>query len=173
MTNTRRQVCTCWMAGQHLGLEIEHVQEVLRVRAMTPVPLAPPAVCGLINLRGEIVPALDLRVCFGLAKRPLACAEIGAGSAVPGDEDAAESEAHNLVLRTSEGPISLVVDEIGDVLELDELSCQPPPPSLRGRARALIRGVHELDEGLLLLLDAAALLASARGEVQAAEERTP
>nr|WP_255216885.1 chemotaxis protein CheW [Pseudenhygromyxa sp. WMMC2535] len=135
--------------------------------------MAPPAVCGLINLRGEIVPALDLRVCFGLAKRPLACAEIGAGSAVPGDEDAAESEAHKPGLADQRGP-----DQPGRRrdrrrararrAQLPAAAAEPARPGAGADPRR-----PQLDEGLLLLLDAAALLASARGEVQAAEERTP
>lgn len=132
-----RQYCSFSLDGQLFGLEIEHVQEVLREQAMTAIPLAPRLVRGLINLRGDIVPALDLRVRLALPPR--------------------EQAANNVVLRTGAGPVSLLVDEIGDVLALAEAELEAPPDNLDGPAARLVRGVYELDERLLLILDAGAL----------------
>src|SRR3954465_10171232 len=62
--------CTFWADGLYFGVPVSHVQEVLRYHEMTPVPRAPEAVFGLINLRGQIVTAVDLRHRLGLAPRP-------------------------------------------------------------------------------------------------------
>src|SRR5271170_1222411 len=83
------------------GVGVEKVQEVIRYQEMTRVPLAPPGVKGLINLRGQIVTAIDLRSRLGLCER--------AAGNLPVD----------VVIRHKDGPVSLLVDEIGDVLEVD------------------------------------------------------
>jgi purine-binding chemotaxis protein CheW len=130
-----RQFATFYLADLFLGVEVERVQEVLRFQEMTPVPLASSVVEGLINLRGQIVTAIDLRRRFGLAERP-------------GDE-----KPMNVVLRTDDNPVSLLVDEIGDVLEIGDETFEAPPETIRGAARELIRGVFKLEGRLLLVLD--------------------
>lgn len=132
----REQLCTFWVDGRLFGIEVSRVQEVIRTQAMTVVPLAPPVIRGLINLRGQIVAALDLRRRLG---RPAA------------GEDA---EPMNVVVQTDDGALSLLVDDIGDVIEVDPDRFEPPPETLQGLGRELVRGVYKLDEGLLLLLDA-------------------
>src|SRR5262245_10385244 len=102
---------------------------------MTRVPLAPPVVRGLINLRGQIVTAIDLRRRLELPDRP------------------AEQEPVNVVVQTDDGAVSLLVDEIGDVLQVSETAFERPPETLQGTARALIRGVYKLPDRLLLILD--------------------
>jgi purine-binding chemotaxis protein CheW len=130
-----RQFCTFQLADLYLGIEVERVQEVLRYQGMTRVPTASPVVEGLINLRGQIVTAIDLRRRLGLPERP------------------ADDRPMNVVVRTEDGIVSLLVDEIGDVLEVDEQTYEAAPATLRGPARELIRGVHKLTRRLLLLLD--------------------
>ena len=117
-----------------MGIEVDKVQEVLRFHGATPVPLAPSLISGLINLRGQIVTAVDLGSRFGLPDR-----EDG-GSTV-------------LVLRTGSRLISFVVDRSGDVVEVDESSFEKPPDTLKGESRRLIRGTYKLDRKLLLVLD--------------------
>jgi purine-binding chemotaxis protein CheW len=117
------------------GVEVEKVQEVIRYQAMTRVPLAPPVVKGLINLRGQIVTAVDLRCRLGL--RPRATADL----------------PMNVVIRHDDGAVSLLVDEIGDVLQVEEESFELPPGTLAGEARELIRGVYKLKDSLLIALD--------------------
>jgi purine-binding chemotaxis protein CheW len=90
---------------------------------------------GLINLRGQIVAALEMRRRLGLPPR---------GS---------ERLPMNLVLRTEEGPVSLLVDEIGDVLQLDPADFESTPDNLTPSARELVRGVYKLKDRLLLVLD--------------------
>lgn len=129
------QFCTFYLAGYYFGVDVLHVQEIIRYHEMTRVPLAPPVVRGLINLRGQIVTALDLRRRLEMDPRP---------------ED---QSPVNVIVQTSDGAISLLVDEIGDVLEVPEALFEPPPETLRGPARELIRGAYKLENRLLLILD--------------------
>lgn len=130
-----RQFCTFHLGDLFLGIEVLQVQEVIRTQAMTRVPLAPLAVRGLINLRGQIVTAIDLRQRLGLPPRE------------------AGHDPMNVVVRTDEGAVSLLVDEIGDVLETEEDQYEAAPETLPAPARDLIRGVYKLPERLLLVLE--------------------
>ena len=130
-----KQFCTFFLNGLFFGVEVTNVQEVLRYQQMTHVPLAPPTVHGLINLRGQILTAIDLRRRLDLPART--------GERLP----------MNVVVRTADGAISLLVDEIGDVVEIDDDIFERTPETLRGVARDLVRGVYKLKERLLLILD--------------------
>jgi purine-binding chemotaxis protein CheW len=131
----RWQVATFQVADLYFGIDVQRVQEVLRYQDMTTVPLAPDAVEGLINLRGQIITALDVRRLLGLApRRP-------------------EEQPMNVVIRTPDGWISLLVDDIDDVIEIDPAACEPAPPHLPAHLRDLISGVCKLERSLLLLLD--------------------
>jgi purine-binding chemotaxis protein CheW len=130
-----QQYCTFYVAGHYFGLDVLRVQEVIRYQEMTRVPLAPPVVRGLINLRGQIVTALDLRRRLELEDRP------------------ADQLPVNVVVQTDDGAVSLLVDEIGDVLDVEEKLFELPPDTLTGAARELIRGAYKLDGRLMLLLD--------------------
>jgi len=133
--STEQQFCTFFVDGLFFGVEVHKVQEVIRYQGMTAVPLAHPVVGGLINLRGQIVTAIDLRKRLQLQPR-------------------SESELPmNVVVRTADGAVSLQVDEIGDVVEVADSTFEEPPDTLKGIARDLIRGVYKLKERLLLLLD--------------------
>ena len=136
-----KQFCTFRLGDLFLGVEVSRVQEVLRYQDMTNVPLTSPVIAGLINLRGQIVTAIDLRRRFGLPP-----------------QDGANALPMNVVVRTDDDVVSLLVDEIGDVLEIDDDTFAPPPATLAGVARDLIRGVHKLEGQLLLVLDVQATL---------------
>jgi purine-binding chemotaxis protein CheW len=131
-----RKLCTFVLDGQLCGVEVGRVQEVLGPQEMTRVPLAPPAVRGLINLRGQIVAAIDLRRRLGLADLP------------------ADRPPMNVVVRTGQEAMSLLVDEVGDVVEVEAEAFEPPPGPLQGAARELVSGAYKLPGRLLLLLDA-------------------
>lgn len=131
------QYCTFYAAGYYFGLEVMHVQEIIRYQEMTRVPLASPVVRGLINLRGQIVTALDLRRRLDLPDRP------------------PDQLPINVVVQTDEGAVSLLVDEIGDVLEVPESDFERPPDTLAGPASDLILGVYKLQDQLLLILNTA------------------
>jgi purine-binding chemotaxis protein CheW len=129
------QFATFFVADLFFGVDVLRVQEVLRFQAMTRVPQAPSVIEGLINLRGQIVTAVDMRRRLRLAPR--------AGGQTP----------MNMVVRTEDGAVSLLVDEIGDVLDVDAGSFERPPENLSPAARELIRGVYKLKGRLLLILD--------------------
>ena len=130
-----RLLCTFRLADHLLGIEISSVQEVLREQEITRLPLASAAVRGVINLRGRIVPAVDLRRCFEM--------EPAVGL----------SGCPNIVVRgLSASSVSLLVDEIGDVVEAPASAYENIPEPLRGRARDLIEGVYKLQGGLVLVL---------------------
>jgi len=137
LARTGRQFSTFLVADLFFGVDVLRVQEVLRFHPMTPVPLAPEVIEGLINLRGQIVTAIDMRRRLRLPPR--------AGDQTP----------MNMVVRTDDGAVSLLVDEIGDVLDMDEGKYEQPPENLDPAARELIRGVYKLENRLLLVLDAA------------------
>ena len=131
------QFCTFRVDALYLGVPVGYVQEVLRSLSMTEVPLAPPAVRGLINLRGQIVTAIDLRGRLGLSSR------------------ANDADAMHVVMRTDDGAVSYMVDEIDDVIELDPSTFERVPETLSPEARALTKGVFKLHDRLLLVLDPA------------------
>jgi purine-binding chemotaxis protein CheW len=122
------------------GIEVHKVQEVLRHQQMTEVPLAQNVVGGLINLRGQIVTAINLRRRFGLADRAAGCLPM------------------NVVVRTEDGVVSLLVDEIGDVVEVGEDAFEKPPDTLTDATRTLVDGVYKLKGKLLLVLNTAEAL---------------
>ena len=149
-----RQFCTFYLGDQYFGLDVLKVQEIIRYQKMTRVPLAHPVVRGLINLRGQIVTAIDLRRRLGLPDRP-------------------ESELPvNVVVQTDDGAVSLLVDEIGEVLDVPENQFERPPETLRGIARDLIDGAYKLPDRLLLLLDTNKVVRTAVPDSSAAGERS-
>ena len=129
------QYCTFRLGGHLFGVPVETVQEVLRQQELTKVPLSSPEVRGLINLRGQIVVTVDLRCRIGLPER------------------AGDTPVTNVVVRTSEGATSLLVDEIGDVLEPDLDRFEAPPETVPARVRDLVVRVCKLDHDLMLVLD--------------------
>jgi len=131
-----RQLCTFSIDGMRFGVDVMNVQEVIRYQQMTRVPLAAATVRGLINLRGQIVTAIDVRARLGLEPR--------SDDALP----------MNVVATTADGVVSLLVDEIGDVVEVDERAFERTPETMSPLFKELVRGVFKLEEGLVLLLDA-------------------
>lgn len=133
MSDETHRYCTFRLADYYIGIEVMRVQEVLRAQETTSVPLTQSVVGGLMNLRGEIVTTIDLRSRLGL--------EPFAGSSM------------NVVIRTGEGVVSLLVDEIDDVIEVTDDSFEPPPSTLQASLRDLLIGVFKLDRQLLLVID--------------------
>ncbi|HWJ81075.1 MAG TPA: chemotaxis protein CheW [Nocardioides sp.] len=130
------QYCTFWVDDLFFGVAVEEVQEVLRHQPMTPVPRAHEAVRGLINLRGQIVTAVDLRVRLGLPPRP------------------ADRLPMNVIVRCAGEVVSLLVDDIGDVLDTgDGTGTEPAPPNLPATIRNVVQGVRPLPDAILLVLD--------------------
>lgn len=131
-----RQLCTFVVGDLYIGVDVRDVQEVMLYQEMTAVPTAPPVIRGLINLRGEIVTALDLRRQLGMADR---------------DDDVMPL---NIVIRDGrDEAVSLLVDDIGEVVQTDEADFEPVPATLTGPAGDLLLGSYKLPDRLLLLLD--------------------
>jgi len=128
-------LCTFRVDHLFFGIEVSHVQEVLRPQQMTLVPLAPTVVHGLMNLRGQIVTALDMRKQLELPPRE-------------GDR-----QPMNVLVRLGGGLVSLLVDEIGDVIEVSRDQFEPAPETLPDVIRTAVHGVYKLPDRLLLLLD--------------------
>jgi purine-binding chemotaxis protein CheW len=132
---TSQQFCTFFLEGSLFGVPVPQVQEVIRFHEMTPVPLAPEVVEGMINLRRQIVIAIDLRRKLSLPERK-------------------EGELPvNVVVRSADGAVSLMVDEIGDVVEVEDSTFEAPPETMQGAVRAMILGVHKLEGKLMHMLD--------------------
>jgi purine-binding chemotaxis protein CheW len=132
-----QQYATFEVAGQLFGVTVDAVQEVLSFNEYTSVPLAPPAVGGLFNLRGQVIAAIDLRVQLGLPRQSM------------------DGSVMNVILRADGEPVSLLVDRIGEVIDLDESLFELPPDTLSGPARDLVVGTFKLEGRLMLALDAA------------------
>jgi purine-binding chemotaxis protein CheW len=107
---------------------VETVQEVIRYQETTRVPLASGSIGGLINLRGQVITALDLRHRLGMEPRPEGQLPM------------------NVVVRTEDGAVSLLVDQIGEVIETDARHFELSPDTVTAKARELIRGAYKLDD---------------------------
>jgi purine-binding chemotaxis protein CheW len=122
------------------GVDVSLVQEVVRLQMITRVPLASPEIAGLINLRGEVLTAIDLRARLGLP---------------PAD---GTREPVNVVVCVDDEPVSLLVDEIGGVLEVSQVPFEQTPSTVDERVRDLLLGAYTLPDRLLLALNAGAAL---------------
>ena len=144
-----RQYATFRVAELFMGFELAKIQELMRWQEMASVPLAPVAVEGLINLRGQIVTALDMRRILG----------------VRGHRDP-EIPPMNIVLHSEGGTVSLLVDEICDVLDIPLFTAVRPPENLPAHQRALLNAVYQLDSGLLLVLNTERILTQGADEMR-------
>jgi len=132
--NGPSKLCTFTVGDLTFGEDVGEVQEVIRFQRLTPVPLADHALRGLINLRGHVVPAIDLRRKLHLSDRQ-------------------DHLPINIVIRTDDGLVSLLVDEILDVVEVDPDNYEPHPETVCGPVWQLIDSIYKLPERLLLVLD--------------------
>ena len=130
-----KQFATFWLGNGLYGIEVERVREVLRQQAITSVPLAPPTVAGLINLRGQVVTTVDLRERLQLRTHN------------------GESQSMLVVVLVAGESIALLVDRIGGVVDVSDDQFEPPPDTLTGSVRELVVGAYKLEGQLLLGLD--------------------
>ena len=126
---------TAMIGGQLFGLPIVRVQDVFIPERLTRVPLAPPEIAGVLNLRGRIVTLIDLRRRFGLGQR-----DDGEPVMAIGVESRAES-------------YGLLIDSVGEVLKLDDAAREPNPINLDQRLARVSAGIHRLDGQLLIVVD--------------------
>jgi purine-binding chemotaxis protein CheW len=129
-----RQYCSFRLNRLLFGIDVQLVQEVLMDFEVTRVPLAAAIVRGLINLRGQIITAIDLRVCLGFS----------------GDDS---RRPVSMIVRTREGMMSFQVDAMEDVVEVDAERFEELPGTSKGVGTELIEGVYKTDGQLLHVLD--------------------
>ena len=134
-SQTGNQFATFYVNKLLFGVDVQKVQEVIRFQEMTPVPLATRLIEGLINLRGQIITAIDMRRRMNLEER------------------SKEQLPMNVIIKTDGGAVSLLVDEIGDVLRVEESQYECPPDTLPDSCKKFVTGVFKLDQRLLLVLD--------------------
>ncbi|QGY41253.1 chemotaxis protein CheW [Pseudodesulfovibrio cashew] len=134
------QLVTFSIGEEEFGVNILQVQEIIRTMEITNVPRAPEFVEGVINLRGKVIPIVDMRSRFGL-----------------------ESKEHDkytriIVIEIEMIVVGFVVDSVSEVLRIPANSVQPPPPVVAGMDSDYIDGVGKLEDRLLILLDLDKLL---------------
>ncbi|WP_419191391.1 chemotaxis protein CheW [Saltatorellus ferox] len=145
------QLCTFRLGKTLYGIDVLDVQEVLMPLQRTPIPLSPPEVEGLLNLRGDTVLSVDLGVLLGIpeaermARARSARTSLGKGAEVP--------DRMNVVLRSSQGSFSMLVDEVGEVLDLPRALFEPCPSTISSVQRRVASGVFKLQSDILIQLD--------------------
>lgn len=131
---------TIWLDGQMCGIPVLEVHDVLSRQVITKIPQAPAAVAGVLNLRGQIVTAINLRKRLNLSDR-----EEGA-------------EEMNIVVEYQNEPYSLIIDKVGDVLSLSDEAFERNPVTLEACWQGVSTGIFRLEEDLLVILDIEKLL---------------
>lgn len=130
-----QQFATFKVGNLLFGVDVHDVQEIIRYQQLTPVPLAPDVVRGLMNLRGQIITAIDLR------------RRLAVNTATP------EQELMNIVVSVEAEKVSLLVDSVGDVIKVSKDTFEETPPTVGGRIREIAKGVFKLPDGLMLVLN--------------------
>ena len=129
------QLVTFEIGDEEFGIDILKVQEIIRTMAITKVPNSPPHVEGVINLRGKVIPVIDLRSRFLLESKPH------------------DNQTRIIVVDLHRVVIGFVVDGVSEVLRIQSNTVEPPPPVVSGIESEYIKGVGKLDNRLLILLD--------------------
>ena len=144
----RVKYATFFLSGIYFGLPAVRVQEVLECLEVVQVPLAPAALPGIINLRGQIIPVLDLGRRLDLLPT----------------ENQTREQSRMMVIRTEECPLSMLIDRVGEILDVDSGCFEEPAETLKSTIRAVTTHVCRLDERLLLILDGEKLIQFSSGK---------
>ncbi len=134
------QMCTFWIGDALCGVDIRCVQEINRQVDATPVPLSPPHVLGVMNLRGRVVTVVDLAAKLGLGRTRFT------------------DETRNVIVHSQEEPVGLLVDRIADVVDVDPGAVEPAPANLGGIRGTAFQGVLRTEGSLVGILDVDAVL---------------
>ncbi|MFH1624664.1 MAG: chemotaxis protein CheW [Pseudomonadota bacterium] len=129
------QLVTFNIGGEEFGVDILKVQEINRMLQITRVPRSPDFVEGVINLRGKVVPVIDLRKRFNLEKKK------------------ADKQTRIIVVEVEKKIVGFIVDAVSEVLRIPSSTVESPPPILAGIDSEYITGVGKLEDRLLILLD--------------------
>ena len=136
------QLVTFSIGEEEFGVEILKVQEIVRSMEMTRVPSAPEFVEGVVNLRGRVIPIIDMRKRFGLERKEH------------------DNRTRIIVIDMNGVVTGFVVDSVSEVLRLPRNTIEPPPPVVAGIESDYVSGVGKLEDRLLILLDMDSLLSS-------------
>ena len=136
------QLVTFHIGEEEFGVDILAVQEIIRMMQITPVPRAPVYIDGVINLRGKVIPIIDLRRRFGLAPR------------------GHDKNTRIIVIEINNIIVGFVVDAVSEVLRIPASTVEPPPPVVAGVESDYVSGVGKLQDRLLIMLDLDRLLSS-------------
>jgi purine-binding chemotaxis protein CheW len=134
-TGNLKEYVTATIGGQLFGLPIQQVQDVFMPERLTRVPLAPPEIAGVLNLRGRIVTLIDMRDRLGLQPRT------------------GESQTMAIGVEAGGESYGLLIDSVGEVLKLDDAGREPNPINLDPRLARVSAGIHRLEGQLLMLVD--------------------
>ncbi len=134
------QLVTFSISDEEFGVDILKVQEIIRTMEISKVPRAPDFVEGVINLRGKVIPIIDLRRRFGL------------------EHKAHDKNTRIIVIEITDVIVGFVVDAVSEVLRIPAGTVEPPPPVVAGLDSEYISGVGKLENSLLILLDLDKLL---------------
>lgn len=129
------QIVSFRLANEEYGVDIMRVQEIILMGHITQVPQVPDYICGLINLRGHVLPIIDLRMRFGL-------------SVTDPDE-----YTRIIVINVSDRTVGIVVDAVSEVLRIDKKQMEPPPKGVSGIGQDYIEGLVKFSDRLLILLN--------------------
>lgn len=128
------QYSTFTIAGRIYGIDVKKVQEIVKQMPMTKVPLSPPFVVGLVNLRGQVATAIKLGTLFET-------------------ESTMQDKSMNVVCKYGDDLISFIVDDIGDVIEVSQKQFEPTPKTIAANIRELMHGVYKTEHALLSIID--------------------
>lgn len=145
------QIVGLELAGECYGMEIGRVQEIIRMQTITPAPNGPACVEGLTNLRGRVIPVVDLRTRFGLSV-----------------DDESHHQSRIVVAELGEHTVGLIVDGVSEVLRVRHDLEEPPSVRVTSEGSAYLRGVAKPEDRLALLLDPSRILGEAEREAVAA-----
>lgn len=143
------QLVTFNIGDEEFGVDILHVKEIIRMMEITKVPKSPEFVDGVINLRGNVVPIIDLRKRFSMLSKEH------------------DKNTRISVVELGDTVVGFVVDSVHEVLRIPSDTVEPPPPVVAGIDAEYIRGVGKLDDRLLILLDLQKLLSPEEEEALA------
>ena len=141
------QLVSFFLGDEEYGVDIMKVQEIIKMQEITEVPQVPAFVEGVINLRGNVIPVIDLRKRFGL----------------PEVENTKDTRI--IVVEIGDTVVGIVVDGVSEVLRIKESLIDPPPKMIAGIGREYLKGIGRLGERLLILLDLDKVLTADEKEV--------
>lgn len=133
---------TFHLADENYGLEIQYVTEIIGIQKITKVPDMPNFIKGVINLRGKVIPVMDIRARFGLPSRDY------------------DERTCIVVVNIDEQPLGLVVDRVNEVVDIPAEQVEPPPTTAKGSVSRHIRGIGKINDEVKILLDVARLMSA-------------